>query len=121
MNADQLYLFLLCILLGAACGIVYDFFFLIRSFLRFRPVRIVCDILFCLCFGGAYLVFSVALGFPSLRFYFILGLFCGLFLYLKSFHKTVAFFADKVYNRITVVWKGRKRWTRKKILREKKK
>lgn len=111
---DQLYLFLLCVLLGAACGIVYDALFLLRTLFRQRAVRIICDILFCLFCGAAYLALSVSLGFPSLRLYFALGLLLGLALYLKSFHKTVAFFADKVYNRVIAFRKEREQWHRKK-------
>ncbi len=96
----RFYIFLVCVMLGVSGGILYDAFSPIRSVFRRQWVRIACDFLFCVVFGAYYLFCSVALGFPSLRFYNLLGCILGIVLYLKSFHKIVAFFAKKVYNRI---------------------
>ena len=95
---EQLRIFLLCILIGIVGGVFYDAFFLLRAPLRVRWVRILCDFLFCLTFGAVYLLFAVSFRMPPLRTYYILGLTLGLFLYLKSFHKIVAFFSEKLYN-----------------------
>ena len=91
--------------IGVAAGPVYDLFFCLRRLLRWKWVRIACDILFSIAFGGIYLAVAVECGFPSLRAFHLLG--C-----LKSFHKMIAFFADKVYNRGRKTRKGRSRWTK---------
>lgn len=60
-------------------------------------VRCFLDVAFCLLVGAGYV--ALALEFLSgFRFFHLLGLLCGLFLYEKSFHKTVAFFGKMVYN-----------------------
>jgi len=68
-------------------------------------VRYVFDALFWVLFAGIYLFVAVMTGMPSLRFFTFLGCIGGLFLYLKSFHKIVAFFAERVYNGISQVVK----------------
>lgn len=110
MNAQsQFYLFLICTALGASGGVLYDFFYTIRTFLPKYAVRIACDILFCLCFGGIYLLVAVGMGFPALRAYFLFGCALGLFLYLKSFHKIVAISVEKVYNSFKLLRKEKMR------------
>ncbi len=104
---EQLRIFLLCILIGIVGGVLYDVFFLLRAPLRMRWVRILCDFLFCIAFGAVYLLFAVSFRMPPLRFYYILGLTLGLFLYLKSFHKIVAFFSEKLYNGLTERHRGK--------------
>lgn len=97
---SQFYIFLVSVACGLAGGVLYDGFHLLCVFFRARWVRIVCDALFVVAFGGLYLLVAVSVGFPAPRFYIALGCVSGLLLYLISFHKIVAFFAKKVYNRI---------------------
>lgn len=111
-GADQFFTFLVCFLCGVGGGLIYDFFFLVRSVLRMRWVRIVSDVAFCIVFAGLYLFVSVMMGLGALRFYTALGCLSGLILYLKSLHKIVAFFAEKVYNGVKKLPKVHKRWTR---------
>lgn len=110
---DQLRIFLLCILIGAVCGVLYDVFFFLRQSYRKQWLRILCDVLFCLSFAFVYVLFSISFGFPPLRSYFVLGLTVGLFLYLKSFHKIVAFFSEKLYNGRNRRYKGKTRHGRR--------
>ncbi len=91
--------FLICVFIGVLGGVIYDVFFLPRDLCRKKWLRFVCDFLFCLCFGAFYLFSAVCLGLPSIRFFHLLGLLLGLFLYLKSFHKIIAFLSGKLYNK----------------------
>ncbi len=95
---SQFYIFLICILIGAAGGLLYDAVALLRAPFSARPVRWISDGLFCILFAAVFLVVSVALELPSVRFYMFLGLLAGFALYLKSLHKIVAFITKKVYN-----------------------
>lgn len=104
---DQLFVFLVCTLTGIAGGLLYDLFYTVRFFLRFRWVHIASDILFCLAFAGLYLLVSLCVELPALRFYSFIGCLLGLFLYLKSFHKIVAFFSERVYNGVKALRKER--------------
>ena len=89
-DGNQFYIFLVCVSCGIAGGVVYDMFYLHRTFVRVRAAEI----------AGMYLFVSLLFGLPDLRFYMFLGCLIGLLLYLKSFHRIVAFFAEKVYNRV---------------------
>ncbi len=96
----QLRIFLICLFIGVLGGFVYDVFFLLRNFYRKQWFRVLCDVCFCLCFGVFYFFLSVSLALPPLRGYHLLACVIGLTLYLKSFHKIVAFFADMLYNKL---------------------
>lgn len=100
-DGNQIYIFLVCVTCGIAGGVLYDALYCIRYPFQSKWVKIVTDTLFFILFAGIYLFVSVLFELPSLRFYMFLGCIAGLFLYLKSFHKIVAFFARKVYNGIT--------------------
>ncbi len=118
-GADQFYIVLVCASCGAAGGIAYDFFYLVRRFFPSRATDIVCDVAFFLVFAGIYLFVSLLFALPDFRIYMFLACLAGLILYLKSWHGIVAFFAEKVYNK--VVKRGRmsalQRNTEKKICR----
>ena len=61
---------------------------------------IICDFLYCAAFCAGFIFTSVMFGFEELRLYMLIGCALGAFLYLKSFHVIVAFFVNRVYNRI---------------------
>lgn len=120
MSVDRFFIFLVCVAVGAAGGVFYEFFYLLRTFFRMRWVQIAGDILFCILFGALYLFVSVMMGLEHVRLYSLAGCLCGLFLYLKSFHKIVAFFAEKVYNGIREVRKEHVGWKKGKGTRKRK-
>ncbi len=111
---SQLHIFLICTAVGVAAGPVYDLFDCLRRPFGWKWLRFITDFLFCLAFAGLYLCCAVFLSFPALRGYHIAGCLLGFFLYLKSFHKIVAFFSERVYNRRKHPRKG-KRWTKERL------
>ena len=104
---DQFHIFLVCVFVGVFGGLLFDVFFVVRNAYRKRWLRTVCDFLFALFFAALYLAAAVVLAFPPLRFFDLLGCIFGLFLYLKSFHKIVAFFSEKLYNKLNRRNKGK--------------
>lgn len=104
-GADQFYVALVCAACGAASGLAYDFFYLIRRFFPSRATDVICDVSFFLAFSAVYLYVSLLFGLPDLRVYMFLSCLVGLILYLKSWHGLVAFFSEKIYNK--VVKRGR--------------
>ena len=99
-GADQFYIFLVCAVYGVFSGVIYDVIYC--AVLPFKKgwVKIAGDLLFSAIFILLYLFLSLLFSFPAFRLYMFLGCAVGFYLYLKSFHKIVAFFALKVYNRI---------------------
>ena len=96
--------------MGILSGIVYDILYIARCAVcgvhkqaysvKDRIFTIVCDIVYCLFFGASYVFISVVFGFGNLRLFMILGCVLGAILYLKSFHLFVAFFVNKLYNKL---------------------
>jgi uncharacterized membrane protein len=99
-DQNQIFVFLVCVACGIGGGFVYDVIYCARYPFRKSWVRITTDVIFCLFFAALYLFVSVMMELPGLRFYSFVGCVLGLFLYLKSFHKIVAFFMEKVYNKL---------------------
>lgn len=94
----QLRTFCLLLLLGFVLGSLYEPIRIVGRGRRGRALRFMLDLLFCLAAGAAYLCLSVSCALPGFRLFHAAGLGAGLLLYEKSLHKTVAFFARKVYN-----------------------
>ena len=99
-GADQFYIFLVCVTCGIASGVFYDVMYCAVLPFKKQWVKITGEILFSVLFTVFYLFVSLLFGFPAFRIYMFLGCAAGFYLYLKSFHKIVAFFANKVYNKV---------------------
>lgn len=95
---SHLHAFLLCALLGFIGGALYDLLTGLAYPFKRRVLTVLSEAVFCLLFSGLYLIFSLKSALPAFRLYLFFGCAAGFFLYLKSLHKTVAFFAKKVYN-----------------------
>lgn len=96
----QLRVFSAMLLFGFAGGFLYEpFLFIHRArSVHLKIIAALSDAIFCALLGGLYLLLFLASDLTPFRVYHIFGIAFGLFLYEKSLHKTVAFFARKVYN-----------------------
>lgn len=99
--------FLSCAFFGLCLGAVFELSIFFR---RSKILKGGFCFLFCLAAAGGFLVFSIALKLQSFRLYQGAGILAGVFLYEKSFHKILAFCAQKVYT----VFKRKKKPKRKK-------
>lgn len=107
----QIFIFITCIFCGIVSGLVYDVLFVARCVLcgvdtqsftvKDKIFIFAADLIYCLVFAAGFIFLSTMFGFSSLRLYMLVGCAIGALLYLKSFHQIVAFFARKVYNKIT--------------------
>ena len=92
--------FWVCVAAGVVGGVIYElcsFFVFGKKRLRFC-LRTVADILFFALFAVACIIVASVLKFPSFREYYYFGYALGFILYLKTFHKAVAFFKKTCYN-----------------------
>ena len=106
----QIYIFLLCLACGVASGFAYDFLYLIRRAAAGAPavktkkreiiVTAVCDVLYFLALAAMFVCCSAAFAFPGVRAYMLAACLAGIVLYVKSLHLIVAFFVNKLYNRL---------------------
>ena len=106
----QFFIFLICLCCGIISGVFYDVLYVARSLIFLRASRrpaaktvaaAVCDMLTFAFLAALYVFASVLFDFPNARFYMFLACFCGILLYIKSFHIIVAFLINKLYNRCT--------------------
>ena len=91
-------------LVFAVCGVLggalYDAMFPLRL-PRLPPwVRTGSDAVFGLLFAFLCVAVSVSAGISAFRGYLLLSCLLGFALYAKTLHKTVAFLAKKIYNKI---------------------
>lgn len=99
MNADQIYVFFVCLFCGVASGPFYDAFYLLKKLFPARA-GVALDIVFCLFFAGLYIFLAVLFSLPEMRLFMFVGCLLGFLVYLKSFHRIVAFFTEWLYNNI---------------------
>ena len=100
-SKGQLVKFLTCVLIGIIGGIIYETVSLLalpkpQKCKRF--FRAIADVSFFLLFAGLCIYVLTMLKFPAFREYYYLGFAVGLILYIKTFHKAVAFFKKICYN-----------------------
>lgn len=96
----QIQTFLSCAAFGIVAGLFYELFYILLRPVRRRVILMIGDVVFCILCGLGFVWFSVAIRLGALRGYMIFACVVGFFLYRKSFHKTVAFFVEKGYNKI---------------------
>lgn len=96
----QITIFLCCASFGIATGLIYDTLLIFRCPFAGHAANVVSDLLFCLLCALAFVWYAVECELYALRFYMVAACVAGFILYRKSFHKTVAFFVGKVYNKI---------------------
>ena len=92
-------------LAGIVVGLLYEIFSLFRFFVKNKAAQTVADILFFILAGGVFVGAAVLFRLPDMRIYMLAAALAGLWLYTKTLHRTVAFFAGKLYNKCRSVCK----------------
>ena len=98
VSLNQFYIFLACVMFGALGGIIFSLFSLIKFFIKNKIFHAISDIVCMVILSVVFSDFSYKNNFPNIRVYMLLGVFLGLFMYLKSFHRILAKFIKKLYN-----------------------
>ena len=102
-SAGQLSIFFLCVSLGFGGGFLYEGVSLM-ALPRPRKwrggLRFVADVAFFVAFAGLCVFMMSWFCLPSFREYYYVGFALGLLIYLKTFHKAVAFFKKICYNSV---------------------
>ena len=106
VTENQFHFFIISLSCGVFSGIFYDFIYLLTSWWQNKIFIFIRDILFFPLLAVMYVITSLKYNFPSFRLFLPVGTLLGFYLYLKSFHKPVAFLLKKGYNLI---------WTKLKI------
>ena len=116
VTANQVFIAAAAMGIGGICGILFTFSAFIKRFFARRTLKAASDVAAFILFAALYVFFSYKLNFPSHRLYMTAAALFGLFLYMKSFHIPLDFFAEKSYNKIRkkfAVLKGKEREKRR--------
>ena len=108
--SQQTMQFLLSIVMGAALGVVYDFFRVLRIIFPFvskKAILCISDIIFMLICGTSVFVFDLMFCRGQLRFFCLVGASLGFILYILSLGnavtgclKTIVKFISKVLQKV---------------------
>ncbi len=82
---DQTRVFIYSAALGLALGVLYDLFSFFPNTFGHRYLRPVFDILYCLCFMGAFILLVLLEAGGEIRWYIPGGILLGLILYFIGF------------------------------------
>ena len=100
VTKNQFFIFLACVAFGAVSGTLFSLLRLLTIKIKKKIVKAVFDCVFFIISACGMIAYSFYLNFPSVRAYMIVGDFLGLFLYVKSFHLTLAKVLKMTYNNI---------------------
>ncbi len=98
VSANQFYVFIASVAIGGLGAVPFSIFYPLKKILNNKIISSLIDFCCCLILLGAFILISYKLNFPSLRAYMLVGVFIGVFLYLKSFNILLAKCTNKVYN-----------------------
>ena len=98
VTKNQLYVFIACVAFGGGAGIIFSLLSVIFERIKNKVIKALPFIIISIPLGFSYVFYGYMLKFPNFRVYMILGVFCGIYLYFKSFHIILAKFVKKFYN-----------------------
>lgn len=99
VTKNQFYVFISCVAFGSGAGMAFSSFLLIFSFIKNKLIKSLLPIIISLPLSALFVLYGYKLKFPNFRLYMIVGVFCGIYLYFKSFHIILAKYVKKFYNR----------------------
>ncbi|MCQ2387653.1 MAG: hypothetical protein MJ066_04335 [Clostridia bacterium] len=97
VTKNQFYIFIACIAIGGLFGVLFSLSKVFKK-IPIKTVGIITDVFSFVLTGVGFVFLSSVLDFPSLRFYMILGVIAGIFLYMRSFDIMLAKICKKAYN-----------------------
>lgn len=98
VTKSQIYVFIACVAFGGVSGMLLSVSSMLKFFLGNKILKIMSDVIFCVLISFFYCEYSYCLSFPNFRVYMPLGVFVGIYLYLKSFHIILAKYVKLLYN-----------------------
>jgi hypothetical protein len=87
------------------CSVIYEFFYIVKVFIKIKVVKNVLDALFFVLSSILSRIIFIKLNFGDFRFFYFLGFVIGNYIYLNSFHKVIAFLVEIVYNKLYTLFK----------------
>ncbi len=98
VTLNQFYIFIACVGFGAVAGVPYSVILFYRNKFRRYIIPKIVEFLYFAIIACCFIYYSYLIGFPSLRGYMYVGVFLGIYLYVKSFHYILAKILKRLYN-----------------------
>ena len=98
VTKNQIYVFLACVAFGGGAGILFSFSQAISYMIKNKVLKILPSIFAALPLIVVFILYGYNMNFPNLRLYMIIGVFCGICLYFKSFNIILEKYGKKFYN-----------------------
>lgn len=98
VSSGQIYILIACIAFGGVSGVLFSIAYFVKLLMKNFYIRVVIDILTFAITALVYVVFSFKLSFPNFRFYMVVAVVMGMFIYFKSFGLLLAKLSEKLYN-----------------------
>ena len=98
VTANQFGVFVVCFSIGGVCGALFSISALFKFVIKSVKVSWIFDVFAFILTSVIYVYTSHKLNFPNYRAYMTVGVFVGIFVYLKSFHILLAKINKKAYN-----------------------
>lgn len=105
-TSEQFLEFSFCCFSGIICGIFYELFYLLKLIFKKNYIIKILDVLFFSLSAIVCRFIFFYYNLSNFRFFYIIGVFLGLVIYLNSFHNIIAFLIKLVYNKICNFIKG---------------
>lgn len=98
VTANQFGVFVACFSIGGVCGALFSISALFKFVIKSVKLSWIFDVFAFILTSVIYVYTSHKLNFPNYRAYMTVGVFVGIFVYLKSFHILLAKSTKKIYN-----------------------
>lgn len=98
VTKNQIYVFLACVAFGGGAGIIFSISQAISYLIKNKGLKILPSVFIAFPLSAAYILYGYNMNFSNLRLYMIMGVFCGIYLYFKSFNIILAKCGKKFYN-----------------------
>lgn len=98
VTKNQFCIFVACLAFGGASGLLLSFEMGLKNIIKPKIFKILIDVFYFFILSLCFLFYTYKLNFPNLRFYMLIGVFVGNYMYFKSFHIMLAKFTKKFYN-----------------------
>lgn len=98
LSAFQFYVFIACISIGYIGGNFFIVFMPLRKISNNNIIKILIDLISFVALTILYIFLSFKFNFPSIRFYMIIGVLVGVYIYFESLYIPLAKLLKTVYN-----------------------
>lgn len=108
ISVDEPRVMLFCFAFGGIAGFLYEFFYFFMLVFKHKCVKHLLTFTWWVCVAFAFVFFNYFFHLGNFRVYKLAVIIVGLLFYKNSFHKIIAIFLNRVYNKYVSFLKKKK-------------